>query len=74
VTPLCDCSGFTTMPMLPDAGIFGPDDIGAVDQAMLDASDLGPFFLGGRHPAGATEARFSALPLVSAGRAGRWRP
>jgi uncharacterized protein len=36
MTPLCDCFGFTTMPILPDAGIFGSDDIVAVEQAMLD--------------------------------------
>jgi uncharacterized Fe-S center protein len=38
MTPLCDCYGFTTMPILPDAGIFGSDDIVAVDQAALDAT------------------------------------
>ena len=36
MTPLCDCFGFTTMSVLPDAGIFGSDDIVAVEQAMLD--------------------------------------
>lgn len=36
MTPMCDCFGFTTMPILPDAGIFGSDDIVAVDQAALD--------------------------------------
>ena len=36
MTPLCDCFGFTTMPILPDAGIFGSDDIVALDQAVLD--------------------------------------
>jgi uncharacterized Fe-S center protein len=36
--PLCDCFGFTTMPILPDAGIFGSDDIVAVDQAALDVT------------------------------------
>ncbi|MBN2386661.1 MAG: DUF362 domain-containing protein [Anaerolineales bacterium] len=36
MTPLCDCFGFTTMPILPDAGIFGSDDIVAIDQAALD--------------------------------------
>jgi uncharacterized Fe-S center protein len=36
MTPLCDCFGFTTMSILPDAGIFGSDDIVAVEQAMLD--------------------------------------
>ncbi len=37
MTPVCDCFGFTGMPILPDAGIFGSDDIVAVDQAVLDA-------------------------------------
>jgi uncharacterized Fe-S center protein len=37
ITPLCDCFGFTTMPVLPDVGIFGSDDIVAVEQATLDA-------------------------------------
>ncbi len=36
MTPVCDCFGFTGMPILPDAGIFGSDDIVAVDQAVLD--------------------------------------
>ena len=36
MTPLCDCFGFTSMPILPDAGIFGSDDIVALEQAVLD--------------------------------------
>lgn len=36
ITPVCDCFGFTSMPILPDAGIFGSDDIVALDQAVLD--------------------------------------
>jgi len=36
MTPVCDCFGFTSMPILPDAGIFGSDDIVAVEQAVLD--------------------------------------
>ncbi len=36
MTPVCDCFGFTSMPILRDAGIFGSDDIIAVDQAVLD--------------------------------------
>jgi hypothetical protein len=36
MTPVCDCFGFTSMPILPDAGIFGSDDIVAIDQAVLD--------------------------------------
>jgi uncharacterized Fe-S center protein len=38
ITPLCDCFGFTGMPILPDVGIFGSDDIVALDQAVLDAT------------------------------------
>lgn len=37
ITPLCDCFGFTSMSILPDAGIFGSDDIVALEQAVLDA-------------------------------------
>jgi uncharacterized Fe-S center protein len=36
MTPLCDCFGFTSMPILPDAGVFGSDDIVALDKATLD--------------------------------------
>ena len=36
MTPMCDCFGFTSMPILPDAGMFGSDDIVAVEQAALD--------------------------------------
>jgi uncharacterized Fe-S center protein len=36
ITPVCDCFGFTSMSILPDAGIFGSDDIVAVEQAVLD--------------------------------------
>ncbi len=36
MTPVCDCYGFTGMPVLPDVGIFGSDDIVALDQAVLD--------------------------------------
>jgi uncharacterized Fe-S center protein len=46
MTPVCDCFGFTSMPILrlrsvqvlPDAGIFGSDDIVAVDRAVLDVT------------------------------------
>lgn len=38
MTPVCDCFGFTSMPILPDAGIFGSDDLVAVDRAVLDAT------------------------------------
>lgn len=36
MTPVCDCFGFTSMPILPDVGIFGSDDICAIEQASLD--------------------------------------
>ena len=38
MTPVCDCFGFTGMPILPDAGVFGSDDIVALDQAVLDVT------------------------------------
>ena len=38
MTPVCDCFGFTSMPILPDAGVFGSDDIVALDQAVLDVT------------------------------------
>ncbi|HNT25517.1 MAG TPA: DUF362 domain-containing protein [Anaerolineales bacterium] len=38
MTPVCDCFGFTSMPILQDAGIFGSDDIVALDRAALDAT------------------------------------
>jgi len=34
---VCDCFGFTSTSILPDAGIFGSDDIVAIEQAVLDA-------------------------------------
>jgi uncharacterized protein len=37
ITPVCDCFGFTGMAVMPDAGIFGSDDIVAIDRAVLDA-------------------------------------
>ncbi len=36
MTPVCDCFGFTSMQILPDLGIFGSDDIVAIDRAVLD--------------------------------------
>jgi len=36
MTPICDCFGFTGLPVLPDAGVFGSDDIVALEQATLD--------------------------------------
>jgi uncharacterized protein len=38
MTPVCDCFGFTSMPILPDVGIFGSDDIVAIDTAVLDST------------------------------------
>jgi len=42
MTPVCDCFGFTSMPIMPDAGIFGADDIVALDQAVLDVTGRTP--------------------------------
>jgi uncharacterized protein len=42
ITPLCDCFGFTSMAILPDAGVFGSDDIVALDQAVLDLTAQTP--------------------------------
>ncbi len=42
MTPVCDCFGFTSMPILPDAGIFGSDDIVALEQALLDVTAKTP--------------------------------
>jgi uncharacterized protein len=39
MTPVCDCFGFTSMPILPDAGIFGSDDIIALETALLDKTN-----------------------------------
>ncbi len=36
MTAVCDCFGFTGASVLPDVGIFGGNDICAVEQAMLD--------------------------------------
>jgi uncharacterized Fe-S center protein len=37
MTPVCDCFGFTGLPVLRDIGIFGANDIVAIDEATLDA-------------------------------------
>jgi hypothetical protein len=42
MTPVCDCFGFTSMPVLRDAGIFGSDDLTALDQAILDLTAAYP--------------------------------
>ncbi len=36
ITPLCDCWGFSTPPIVPDVGIVAGDNIVAVEQASLD--------------------------------------
>lgn len=36
ITPVCDCFGFTGANILPDIGIFGSDDIVALEKATLD--------------------------------------
>ncbi len=45
MTPMCDCFGFTTMPVMRDAGIFGSDDIVALDKAVLDVTAGSPLIL-----------------------------
>ena len=42
MTPVCDCFGFTGLSILPDAGIFGSDDIVAIDKAVLDVTAKTP--------------------------------
>jgi uncharacterized Fe-S center protein len=42
MTPVCDCFGFTGLPVLPDAGVFGSDDIVALEQATLDVTARTP--------------------------------
>ena len=42
LTPVCDCFGFTGLPVLPDAGVFASNDIIAVEQATLDATAATP--------------------------------
>lgn len=37
ISPVCDCFGMTPAAILPDVGIFGGDDLCAVEQATLDA-------------------------------------
>jgi len=45
MTPMCDCFGFTSMPILQDAGIFGSDDIVALEKAVLDKTTDLPLIL-----------------------------
>jgi uncharacterized protein len=42
MTPVCDCFGFTGMPVLPDAGVFGSDDLVAIEKATLDVTAQTP--------------------------------
>ena len=42
MTPVCDCFGFTGMPVMRDAGVFGSDDIVAAEQAVLDLTANSP--------------------------------
>lgn len=42
ITPVCDCFGFTGPAILPDAGVFGSDDIVAIEQATLDVLAKSP--------------------------------
>ena len=39
ITPLCDCWGWSTPPIVPDVGILAGDDIVAIEQASLDLID-----------------------------------
>ena len=45
MTPVCDCFGFTSMPILNDEGVFGSDDIVAIDKAVLDKTANLPLLL-----------------------------
>ncbi|NLC58864.1 MAG: DUF362 domain-containing protein [Armatimonadetes bacterium] len=36
ITPLCDCWGFSTPPLVPDVGILASDNIVAIETASLD--------------------------------------
>ncbi len=42
MTPVCDCFGFTGLPVLRDEGVFGSDDIVAIDKAVLDKTAVLP--------------------------------
>jgi uncharacterized Fe-S center protein len=42
MTPVCDCFGFTSMQIMRDIGIFGSDDIVAVEKATLDCTGQAP--------------------------------
>ncbi|MFO7900561.1 MAG: DUF362 domain-containing protein [Planctomycetota bacterium] len=51
ITPLCDCWGMTTQPLVPDVGIFGSLHILPVDKAALDHINMEDF-IEGSLPAG----------------------
>ena len=51
ITPLCDCWGMTTQPLVPDIGIFGSLHMAAVDKACLDHVKM-KNFIKGSLPAG----------------------
>jgi len=40
ITPLCDCWGFSTPPIVPDIGILAGEDIVPIEQAALDMIDV----------------------------------
>lgn len=46
ITPLCDCWGFSTPPIVPDIGIVASDDIVAIEQASLDLIKADNLILG----------------------------
>jgi uncharacterized Fe-S center protein len=37
MTAVCDCFGFTGLPVLPDVGVFGANDIVAIEEATLNS-------------------------------------
>lgn len=46
ITPLCDCWGWSTQPLVPDVGAVASDDIVAVEQAALDLIAKAPYIEG----------------------------
>ena len=46
ITPLCDCWGLTTQPLVPDVGIFGSEYMLPVDKAALDHIKMENFIEG----------------------------
>lgn len=45
MTPWCDCFGFSGLPAIQDVGLFGSDDIVAVEQATLDMTAKHPLLV-----------------------------